>query len=163
MIPLMSGVACAVPALMSTRTIQNRKERLITILVTPLMSCSARLPVYTLLIALVIPNDLMLGMSMQGLVLMGLYLLGFVSALFAALVFRYMLRSKERSFFVMEMPLYRLPRFSTVFLHILEKVKIFLFDAGKIIIAISIVLWFLPPSRPVTLLNKSKQPTGPRR
>ncbi|MFZ7105409.1 MAG: ferrous iron transport protein B [Bacteroidota bacterium] len=148
MIPLMSGVACAVPALMSTRTIQNRKERLITILVTPLMSCSARLPVYTLLIALVIPNDLMLGMSMQGLVLMGLYLLGFVSALFAALVFKYMLRSKERSFFVMEMPLYRLPRFSTVFLHILEKVKIFLFDAGKIIIAISIVLWFLSSFAP---------------
>lgn len=148
MIPLMSGVACAVPALMSTRTIQNRKERLITILVTPLMSCSARLPVYTLLIALVIPNDRMMGMSLQGIVLMGLYLLGFAAALSAALVFKYILRSKERSFFVMEMPLYRMPRFSTVFLHILEKVKIFLFDAGKIIIAISIILWFLSSFAP---------------
>jgi ferrous iron transport protein B len=148
MIPLMSGVACAVPALMSTRTIQNRKERLITILVTPLMSCSARLPVYTLLIALVIPNDRMFGLSMQGLVLMGLYLLGFASALFAALVFKYLLRSRERSFFVMEMPLYRMPRLSTVFLHILEKVRIFLFDAGKVIIAISIILWFLSSFAP---------------
>lgn len=143
LIPLMSGVACAVPAIMSTRTIQNRKERLITIMVTPLMSCSARLPVYTLLIALVIPKGNFYGLNMQGMVMMSLYLLGFVAALVAALAMKYIIKKKERSFFVMELPMYRVPRWSSIGIHLLEKVKIFLFDAGKVIIAISIILWVL--------------------
>ncbi len=143
LIPLMSGVACAVPAIMSTRTIQNWKERLITIMTTPLMSCSARLPVYTLLIALVIPNDYIFGVNLQGLALMAMYLIGFVSAITAAWVMKHILKSKERSFFVMELPLYRLPRWSTIGIHIAEKVKVFLFDAGKVIVSISIILWVL--------------------
>ena len=143
LIPLMSGVACAVPAIMSTRTIQNRKERLITIMVTPLMSCSARLPVYTLLIALVIPKGSIFGFNMQGVVMMILYLLGFVAALIAALAMKYIIKKKERSFFVMELPMYRVPRWSSIGIHLLEKVKIFLFDAGKVIVAISIILWVL--------------------
>lgn len=143
LIPLMSSVACAVPAIMSTRTIQNRKERLITIMVTPLMSCSARLPVYTLLIALVVPKGSIYGFNMQGLVMMILYLLGFIAALIAALAMKYIIKKKERSFFVMELPLYRVPRWSSIGIHLIEKVKIFLFDAGKIIVAISIILWVL--------------------
>ncbi len=161
-IPLMSGVACAVPAIMSTRTIQNRKERLITILVTPLMSCSARLPVYTLLIALVVPNKTVLGINEQGLVLMSLYLIGFLAAICAAWVLKTIIKAKERSYFMMELPLYRVPRWSTIGLHIIEKVKIFLFDAGKVIIAISIILWVLasfgPGNRFAEIENKYKQP-----
>ncbi len=148
LIPLMSGVACAVPALLSTRTIRNRKERLITLMVTPLMSCSARLPVYTLLVALVIPGDRFLGISMQGFAMMVLYLIGFGAALLAAWVMKYFLKSNERSFYVMELPLYRLPRWKIIFLHILEKIRIFLFDAGKIILAISIILWVLSSFAP---------------
>lgn len=143
LIPLMSSVACAVPAIMSTRTIQNSRERLITIMVTPLMSCSARLPVYTLLIALVIPKGNIYGFNMQGLVMMILYLLGFVAALGAALAMKYIIKKKERSFFVMELPMYRVPRWSSIGIHLIEKVKIFLFDAGKVIVAISIILWVL--------------------
>jgi ferrous iron transport protein B len=151
LIPLMSGVACAVPAIMSARTIQNKKERLITIMVTPLMSCSARLPVYTLLIALIIPGQYFFGVNLQGVVLMIMYLIGFVAAVFAAWVMKYIFKSRERSFYVMEMPMYRAPRWKTIAIHITEKVKVFLFDAGKIIIAISIILWVLssfgPPSQ----------------
>jgi ferrous iron transport protein B len=143
LIPLMSSVACAVPALLSTRTIKNKKERIITLLVTPLMSCSARLPVYTLLVALVIPSQRFMGISLQGFVMMLLYLIGFVAALGAAWCMKYIFKSNERSFYIMEMPLYRIPRWRTIFIHILEKVRIFLFDAGKIILAISIVLWVL--------------------
>lgn len=143
LIPLMSGVACAVPAIMSARTIQNKKERLITIMVTPLMSCSARLPVYTLLIALIIPGKYILGFNLQGLVLMFMYLIGFVAAISAAWVMKKIIRSNERSFYVMEMPMYRTPRWKTIVIHITEKVKIFLFDAGKVIISISIILWVL--------------------
>jgi ferrous iron transport protein B len=143
LIPLMSGVACAVPAIMSARTIQNRKERLITIMVTPLMSCSARLPVYTLLIALIIPGNYIYGFNMQGLVLMMLYLLGFFAAVFAAWVMKHIIRSRERSFYVMELPMYRAPRWKTIGIHITEKVRVFLFDAGKVIISISVILWML--------------------
>ena len=113
-IPLMSGVACAVPAIMSTRTIQNRKERIITILVTPLMSCSARLPVYTLLIALVVPNRYYFGINAQGLVLMSLYLIGFLAAIGSAWLLKTIIKAKERSFFMMELPLYRVPRWNTI-------------------------------------------------
>ena len=143
LIPLMSGVACAVPAIMSTRTISNWKERLITIMVTPLMSCSARLPVYTLLIALIIPSDYIYGVNLQGLVLMFMYLIGFVAAISAAWVMKHILQSTEKSYFVMELPTYRLPRWSTIGIHIAEKVKVFLFEAGKVIVSVSIILWVL--------------------
>lgn len=148
-IPLLSGVACAVPAIMSTRTISNWKERLITIMVTPLMSCSARLPVYTLLIALVIPAESKFGFfNMQGVVLMALYLIGFFAAIGSAFVMQYIIRSKERSFFIMELPPYRSPRWGNVGLMIVDRVKVFLFDAGKVILAISVILWFLAAHGP---------------
>jgi ferrous iron transport protein B len=143
-IPLMSGMACAVPAIMSTRTISNWKERIITIMVTPLMSCSARLPVYTLLISLVIPDKIVGGIfNLQGLALMGMYLLGFVSAIAAAWVISKIIRAREKSWFIMELPVYRMPKWSNVFYTIYEKVKVFLFDAGKVIVAIAVVLWVL--------------------
>ena len=142
-IPLLSGAACAVPAIMSARTISSWKERLITIMVVPLMSCSARLPVYTLIIAMVIPADEYFGFNLQGLVMMAFYLIGFLSAIAIAFIMKYIISSKERSYYIMEMPSYKIPDWKTVLYTIVEKVKIFLFDAGKIIIAISIVLWFL--------------------
>jgi ferrous iron transport protein B len=148
-IPLISGVACAVPAIMSTRTISNWKERMITILVTPLMSCSARLPVYTLLISLIIPADKkMFFFNMQGLVLMIMYLIGFMAALFSAWIMKFILKAREKSYFIMELPVYRMPKWSTVFYTIYEKVKVFLFDAGKVIITISIILWVLSSHAP---------------
>jgi ferrous iron transport protein B len=142
--PLISGMACAVPAIMAARTIQNRKERLITILVTPLMSCSARLPVYTILIALVIPRKFFLGIfSLQGLVLMGLYLLGFVGALIVSKVMSFIIKVKDRTYFLMELPVYRAPRWKNVGITMLEKARIFVTDAGKVIIVISLLLWVL--------------------
>jgi len=142
--PLISGMACAVPAIMATRTIQNRKERLITIMVTPLMSCSARLPVYTILIGLVIPNHRLLGIfNLQGLVLMGLYLLGFFMALIVARVMNFIVKVKERTFFLMELPVYRAPRWKNVGITMVEKAKIFVRDAGKVIMVISLLLWAL--------------------
>jgi ferrous iron transport protein B len=143
-IPLISGMACAVPAIMGTRTISNWKERIITIMVTPLMSCSARLPVYTLLISLVIPDKIVGGIfQLQGLVLMGMYVLGFVTAIAAAWVMNKIIKGKGRSWFIMELPVYRMPKWSNVFYLIYEKVKIFLVDAGKVILAVSVVLWFM--------------------
>jgi ferrous iron transport protein B len=148
-IPLISGVACAVPAIMSARTIPNWKERMTTIMVTPLMSCSARLPVYTLLISLVIPSKMIWGIiNLQGLTLMGLYLLGFVAAIGSAWVIKLIVKSREKSYFIMEMPIYRAPRWGSIGLTILEKVKVFVFDAGKVIIAISIILWVLSSFAP---------------
>ena len=147
-IPLMSGVACAVPAIMSTRTISSWKERIVTILVTPLMSCSARLPVYTLLIALIIPPNYIGVFNLQGLVLMSLYLIGFIAALMASIVISGFIKAKQKSYFIMEIPVYRMPRWSNIGYSILDKVKIFLIDAGKIIIAISIILWFLSSRGP---------------
>lgn len=142
--PLISGMACAVPAIMAARSIQNRKERLITILVTPLMSCSARLPVYTILIALVIPPEYFLGfISLQGLVLMGLYLLGFAGALVASKVLGFFIKVKDRSYFLMELPVYRAPRWKNVGITMIEKAKIFVTDAGKVILVISLLLWVL--------------------
>lgn len=143
-IPLISGMACAVPAIMGTRTISNWKERIITIMVTPLMSCSARLPVYTLLISIIIPNKIVGGIFyLQGLVLMGMYLLGFFMAIIAAWVLHKIIKGKGRSWFIMELPVYRMPKWSNVFYLIYEKVKVFLFDAGKVILAVSVVLWVL--------------------
>lgn len=150
-IPLISGVACAVPAIMSARTIGNRKERLITILVTPLMSCSARLPVYTLLTSLIVPADKSFGfINYQGLILMFMYLIGFVAAISSAMVMKWILKSLEKSYFIMELPVYRTPQWKTVCLTIYDKVKMFLWDAGKIIVAISVILWFLTSHGPGT-------------
>ena len=142
--PMISGYACAVPAIMSARNIENKKERLLTIMITPLMSCSARLPVYTILIALVIPSKLYFGfLSLQGLVMMLLYLLGTVLALLVAWVMKWFIKSTERSFFILELPIYRSPRWKNIFTTMVEKAKIFLLDAGKIIMIISLLLWVL--------------------
>jgi len=142
--PMISGFACAVPAIMSARNIENKNERLLTILITPLMSCSARLPVFTILIALVIPNTYFLGfISLQGLVLMILYLLGTTIALAVSYVLKFFIRSQERSFFILELPTYRMPRWKNVGVTMIEKAKIFIFDAGKVIIVISLIIWFL--------------------
>lgn len=143
-IPMISSVACAVPSIMSTRTITNQKERLITILVSPFISCSARLPVYTLLISMMFINNERNGFfNYQGLVLMLMYLLGFLAAVFSAMILNFVLKTKEKSYFIMELPVYRMPKWTTVAMLVFDKVKVFLFEAGKIILAISIVLWFL--------------------
>lgn len=142
-VPLISGTACAIPAVMATRTIENWKERLITILVTPFTTCSARLPVYLIIIALVIPEGRFLGLSYQALTLMLLYLIGFGAAIVSAMVLNKILKIKSKSFFVVEMPNYKLPLIKNVAYTVLEKTKSFVFGAGKIILAISIILWFL--------------------
>lgn len=142
--PMISGFACAVPAIMSTRNIENKKERLLTILITPLMSCSARLPVYTILISLVISNKYYFGfLSLQGLVMMGLYLLGTVMALVVSYVAKWFIHIKEKSFFILELPVYRSPRWKNAGITMVEKAKIFVKDAGRVIITISLLLWFL--------------------
>lgn len=142
--PMISGFACAVPAIMSTRNIENKKERLLTILITPLMSCSARLPVYTILIALVIPSKLVFGfLSLQGLVMMLLYMTGTVMALIVAWVMKWFIRNTERSFFILELPVYRTPRWANALTTMIQKARIFVFDAGKVIMLISLLLWGL--------------------
>ncbi|MBT3741896.1 MULTISPECIES: ferrous iron transport protein B [unclassified Polaribacter] len=143
-IPLISGTACAIPAIMATRTISSWKERLITILVVPFTTCSARLPVYAILIALIIPDEKIFGfLNLQGLVLLSLYALGFLSAILAAYILHKTLKVESKSFFVVEMPNYKLPSIKNVFFEVVEKTKAFVFGAGKIILALSIVLWFL--------------------
>ena len=142
--PMISGFACAVPAIMSSRNIENKKERLLTILVTPLMSCSARLPVYTMLIALTVPNKDVWGFfNMQGLVMMGLYLMGVIAALIVSYVAKRFIHSTEKSFFILELPTYRAPRWKNVAITMVSKAKIFVRDAGKVIIVISMILWGL--------------------
>ena len=156
-VPLMSGVACAIPAIMATRTIDNWKERLITILVTPLMSCSARLPVFTILVAMIIPDDKVLGFfNLQGLALMGLYLLGFVAALFCAGIMKLLIETREPSFLALEMPAYRTPKWSNVGYTILEKTKAFVFGAGKVILAISVILWVLASYGPSEEMEQAR-------
>ncbi|MBC5835167.1 ferrous iron transport protein B [Flavobacterium sp. F372] len=142
-VPLISGTACAIPAIMSTRNIENWKERLITILITPFITCSARLPVYAILISLIIPEKRFLGFSLQGLTLMALYLMAFVVAIGSAYILNKLLKLQCKSYFVVEMPSYKVPMFKNVALNVLEKTKAFVTGAGKIILAISIVLWFL--------------------
>jgi ferrous iron transport protein B len=157
-VPLMSGVACAIPAIMATRTIDNWKERTITIFITPLMSCSARLPVFTILIALIVPEQLVWGFfNLQGLALMGLYLLGFSAAMLSAWAMKYLIKVKERSYLIMELPSYRWPKWSNVGLTIVEKTKTFVFEAGKIIMAISIVLWVLASYGPGDKLENARE------
>lgn len=143
-IPLISGTACAVPSIMATRSINNVKERLITIFILPLISCSARLPVYTLLISVMYPNTTFLGIfNSRGLVLLLLYLLGFVVSLLTAYVLKKRIKSSEQSFFIMELPVYRRPQLKSIGILVYQKIKVFVSEAGKIIVAISIVLWFL--------------------
>jgi ferrous iron transport protein B len=151
-VPLMSGIACAIPAIMATRSIDQWKDRLVTILVVPLTSCSARLPVYTLLIALAVPDQKLWGwVNLQGGALLVMYLLGFVAVLCVALVLKFLIRADRKSFLVMEMPTYKLPRLQNVWLLLYEKTKLFVWEAGKIILAISVILWVLasygPPGR----------------
>jgi ferrous iron transport protein B len=143
-VPLIGGIACAVPSIMSARNIENWKDRIITIMVTPLVSCSARLPVYALLISLVVPNQNVWGIfNMQGLALMAMYLISILAAILVALIFKFIIKAKERSYFIMELPVYRMPRWKNVLLTMYEKSKTFVFEAGKVIIAISIVLWVM--------------------
>lgn len=143
-VPLISGMACAIPAIMATRSIDSWKDRLITIFVTPFMSCSARLPVYTILIGLVVPEEYIFGVfNLQGLILMGLYLLGFLAAILSAFAMKFILKTKQRGYFVMELPSYKLPQWKNILLTIYEKSKTFSLEAGKVIIAISIILWVL--------------------
>ncbi len=143
-VPLIGGFACAVPSIMSTRTIENWKDRMITIMVTPLITCSARLPVYTLLIALVVPNrNVWWLFNLQGLAMMAMYLFSVVSAVIVAWVFKLILKSRERGYFIMELPVYRMPRWKNVGLTMYERSKTFVIQAGKVIIAVSIILWVM--------------------
>ncbi len=157
--PMISGFACAVPAIMSTRGIENRKERLLTILITPLMSCSARLPVYTILIGLVVPHRYLFGfLGLQGLVMMGLYLLGLVFGLIVAYVAQAFIKIKEKSFFILELPLYRPPRWKNIPVVMLSKARIFVTQAGKIIMIISLIIWSLSSFGPGnTMKNLDKE------
>ncbi len=156
-IPLISGTACAIPAVMATRNIENWKERLITILVTPFTTCSARLPVYLILISLVIPEGTFLGMGYQGLTLMGLYLLGFVMALLSAAILNKILKIQSKTYFVIEMPNYKLPLLKNVGLTVFEKTKSFVVEAGKIILAISILLWVMASFGPGKEFNNATE------
>lgn len=157
-VPLISGTACAIPAIMSARNIENWKERLITILVTPFITCSARLPVYAILIALIIPEKRVLGfISLQGLTLMTLYLLGFGMAIFSAYILNKILKIQSKSYFVVEMPSYKIPMFKNVAINVLEKTKAFVFGAGKIILALSVILWFLGSHGPNKDFGKAEE------
>lgn len=157
-VPLISGMGCAIPAIMAARTIGGWKERLITIMVTPLMSCSARLPIYTILIALVVPNKPVLGFfTTQGFALMALYLIGFIFALLSSWVMNMLMKSSHRSLFVMELPTYQMPRWRSVLFTIYEKVMAFVWEAGKVIVAISIVLWVLASYGPGDSLQLAEE------
>ena len=142
-IPLVSGTACAIPAVMATRNIENWKERLLTIIVTPFTTCSARLPVYLILISLVIPERTILGINAQGLTLMGLYVLGFAMALLSSWVLKSYFKTTAKSYFVVEMPNYKMPQMKNVGITVLEKTKSFVTEAGKIILAFSVLLWLM--------------------
>ncbi len=141
-VPLISGMACAVPSIMASRSIENKKERLITILVTPLMSCSARLPVYTLLIGMLVPESAKWGpFNVHGVVLMVMYLLGFIAALASAGVFKLFIKTQNSHYFIMELPGYKLPVWKNLVITLYEKGSAFVVGAGKIIVAVSIILW----------------------
>ncbi|MBJ7879764.1 ferrous iron transport protein B [Gelidibacter salicanalis] len=156
-VPLISGTACAIPAIMATRNIESWKERLITILVTPFTTCSARLPVYLIIISLVIPDERFFGLGYQAMTLMLLYLIGFGAALVSAMILNKILKIKSKTFFVVEMPNYKLPLLKNVVLTVIEKTKSFVFGAGKIILAISIVLWFLASYGPGEEFNNAEE------
>lgn len=156
-VALISGGACAIPAVMSARTISNWKERLITIMVTPLISCSARIPVYAVLIGFVIPSETVMGIfNLQGLAFMGLYLLGILAAFVSAFVFKMILKSDEQSFLMMELPNYRWPVWRNVWQNIIEKVSAFVIEAGKVIMLISIILWVLASYGPTEAMSTAE-------
>jgi ferrous iron transport protein B len=157
-VPLISGMACAVPSIMATRSIENKKERLITVLVTPLMSCSARLPVYTLLIAMLLPEDAGWGpFNLHGLVLMFMYLLGFSAALFSAFVFKFFIKTERKNFFLMELPGYKWPVVNNLLITLYDKGTAFVWGAGKIIVAVSVILWALASFGPAEPMNAIEQ------
>ncbi|HKL35813.1 MAG TPA: ferrous iron transport protein B [Salegentibacter sp.] len=156
-VPLVSGTACAIPAVMATRNIESWKERLITILVVPFTTCSARLPVYLIIIALVIPDRAVWGFNLQGLTLMLLYLLGFGVAIGSAWILNGILKIKNRSHFVIEMPNYKMPMGKNIAINVVEKTKSFVFGAGKIILAISIILWVLASYGPGEKFNQAEE------
>jgi len=157
-VPLIGGFACAVPSIMSTRTIENWKDRMITIMVTPLVTCSARLPVYTLLIALVVPNrNVWWVFNMQGLALTGMYIFSLISAVVVAFVFKLVLKGRERGYFIMELPVYRMPRWKNVAYSMYERAKTFVLQAGKVIIAVSVILWVLASYGPGNRFEKIDQ------
>jgi ferrous iron transport protein B len=157
-VPLIGGFACAVPSIMSTRTIENWKDRMITIMVTPLVTCSARLPIYTLLIALVVPNrNIWWIFNLQGLVLTGMYLFSLVSAITVAFVMKFLLKSRERGYFIMELPVYRMPRWKNVGQDMYNRAKAFVLQAGKVIVAISVILWVLASYGPGNRFERIEQ------
>jgi ferrous iron transport protein B len=157
-VPLIGGFACAVPSIMSTRTIENWKDRMITIMVTPLVTCSARLPIYTLLIALVVPNrNVWWLFNMQGLALTGMYVFSLISAIVVAFVFKLILKGRERGYFIMELPVYRMPRWNNVAFSMYDRSKAFVLQAGKVIIAISVILWVLASYGPGDRFKKIEQ------
>jgi len=157
-VPLVSGVACAIPGVMAARNISNWKEKIITILVTPLMSCSARLPVYIILIGLSVPQEMLFGwINLQALALLSLYLLGVFGVLGTALLLKLILKSEEKSFLMTELPSYRLPRWKDVGITMVEKSKTFVFEAGKVILAISVVLWVLASYGPPTTMEEIRK------
>lgn len=148
-VPLIGGMACAVPSIMASRSIENKKERLITILVTPLMSCSARLPVYTLLISMLLKDTAKWGpFNVHGLILMLMYLIGFFAAIMSAWMFKFFIKQKEKTFFILELPGYKIPVLSNLLITIYEKGSAFVFGAGKIIVAVSVILWVLASTGP---------------
>lgn len=155
-VPLISGMACAIPAIMATRNIGNRKDRLITILVAPLMSCSARLPIYIILIGIVVPDQHLWIFSLQGMALMGLYLLGIVAALFSAILMKLFIRIKDNGYLVVELPSYRMPRWKDVLITMWEKSKTFVLEAGKIILSISVILWVLASYGPAEKMQQAE-------
>ncbi|MDF2432110.1 MAG: ferrous iron transport protein [Mucilaginibacter sp.] len=157
-VPLIGGFACAVPSIMSTRTIENWKDRMITIMVTPLVTCSARLPIYTLLIALVVPNrNVWWIFNMQGLALTGMYVFSLISAVIVAFVFKLILKGRERGYFIMELPVYRMPRWKNVGYSMYDRSKAFVFQAGKVIIAVSVILWVLASYGPGDRFERIEQ------
>ena len=162
-VPLIGGFACAVPAIMSTRTIENWKDRMITIMVTPLVTCSARLPIYTLLIALVVPNrNVWWVFNLPGLALTGMYIFSLISAIVCAFVFKLILKGRERGYFIMELPVYRMPRWKNVAFSMFDRSNAFVLQAGKVIIAVSVILWVLasygPGNRFTRIEKKYQQP-----
>ncbi|MFD2942210.1 ferrous iron transport protein B [Flavobacterium notoginsengisoli] len=156
-VPLISGTACAIPAIMATRNIENWKERLITILVTPFTTCSARLPVYAIIISLVIPSKRVFGvLNLQGLTLMSLYVLGFFAAILSAYILNKVMKLESKTYFVVEMPSYKMPLLKNVGINVVEKTKAFIVGAGKIILAISVILWFLASYGPGKEFNDAE-------
>jgi len=161
-VPLVSGVACAIPGVMAARNIGNWKEKMITIMVTPLMSCSARLPVYVILIGLTVPDRFVIGfVNLQALALLGLYFLGVIGVLITSFGLKKILKTEEKSFLMVELPSYRTPRWKDVLLTMYNKSKTFVVEAGKVILAISIILWVLasygPPSRMDAVRSEGEQ------